>query len=267
LVRGIPVPLPGLSSFASGKEDHPSLVRPLSSFDLETVFEDDTQPKAGDKKPAPAPLPTPKKPGLPAPAPVQPAAQANASGQPVSGQPVPNQPVPAQTTPLQPAPTQPQPATVVTPSSAPSTSPIPVPAPVQRSLLQIAAPSSVTAGQQFSLDIKISDAKDLANAPFVLTYDPVFVEFVSISEGALLKSDGKPTTFSGKSDAAAGTVNVTSVRATGNAGVNGGGTLATVLFKAKTKGPASFAFKNSMFTSSNGAALSILPFSTAVDIR
>ena len=125
----------------------------------------------------------------------------------------------------------------------------------------------MTVGQQFSLDIKISDAKDLANAPFVLTYDPIFVEFVSISEGTLLKSDGKPTTFSGKPDAAAGTVNVTSLRATGNAGVNGGGTLATLLFKAKTKGPASFAFKNSMFTSSTGAALSILPFSTAVDIR
>ena len=280
LVRGIPVPLPGLSSFASGKEDHPSLVRPLSSFDLETIFEDDVQPKAGDKKAPPAPAPISKKPAVPAPAPELPAVQANVSGQPVPVQPVTNQPVPTQPTPTQPTPIQPtpiqpattqatpvQPATVVTPSSAPSVAPVPAPSPIQRSLLQIAAPSSVTVGQQFSLDIKISDAKDLANAPFVLTYDPIFVEFVSISEGTLLKSDGKPTTFSGKSDAAAGTVNVTAVRATGNPGVNGGGSLATLLFKAKTKGPASFAFKNSMFTSSNGTALSILPFSTAVDIR
>ena len=185
-------------------------------------------------------------------------------------QPTPILPTSIQSTPIQPATTQAtpvQPATVVTPSPAPSVVPVPAPSPIQRSLLQIAAPSSVTVGQQFSLDIKISDAKDLANAPFVLTYDPIFVEFVSISEGTLLKSDGKPTTFSGKSDAAAGTVNVTSLRATGNAGVNGGGTLATLLFKAKNKGPASFAFKNSMFTSSTGAALSILPFSTAVDIR
>jgi general secretion pathway protein D len=82
-----------------------------------------------------------------------------------------------------------------------------------------------------------------------------------------MKSDGKPTTFSGTSDAASGTVNVTLLRSTGSGGVTGGGTLATVLFKAKNKGPASFAFKNSLFTSSNGAALSLLPFSTAVDIR
>ena len=40
-----------------------------------------------------------------------------------------------------------------------------------------------------------------------------------------------------------------------------------VVFKAKNKGPSSFAFRNSMFTSSTGASLSILPFSTAVDIR
>ena len=50
LVRGIPVPLPGLSSFGSGKEDHPSLVRPMSSFDLEPVFEGDVLPKTGERK-------------------------------------------------------------------------------------------------------------------------------------------------------------------------------------------------------------------------
>ncbi|MFZ4855355.1 MAG: cohesin domain-containing protein [Desulfuromonadaceae bacterium] len=242
LVRGIPVPLPGLSSFVSGKEDHPSLVRPLSSFDQEPDF-DDAQAKAGDKQ-APASLPAGKKPAVPAPA--QGVPQLNKAGQPAQQQPV---PVPS-----------------VPPSSTPAAAPKPA-ATTQRSLLQIAAPSSVPVGQQFSLDIKISDAKDLANAPFVFTYDPIFVEFVSISEGALLKSDGKPTTFSGKADAAAGTVNVTLVRSPGTGGITSGGTLATVLFKAKNKGPSSFAFKNSMFTSSTGAPLSILPFSTAVDIR
>ena len=177
---------------------------------------------------------------------MKPADQASEPGQPAQKQPVP---------------------TLVTPSSETPAALVPAPAKVQRSLLQIAAPSSIPVGQQFSLDIKISDAKDLANAPFVLTYDPVLVEFVSISEGALLKSDGKPTTFSGKADAAAGAVTVTLLRPAGSGGVSGGGTLATVLFKAKSKGPSNFAFKNSMFTTSTGAAISLLPFSTAVDIR
>ena len=223
LVRGVPVPLPGLSSFVSGKEDHPSLVRALSSFEAEPEFDDATQ-KGDDNK------------------------------------------TQSLTAMKKPAPSSP-PVTSVPPVSEPPARPKPATAENQRGLLQIAAPSFVPVGQQFSLDIKISDLKDLANAPFLLTYDPVFVEFVSISEGALLKSDGKLTTFSSKANPAAGTVDVTLVRTAGSGGVSGGGTLATLLFKAKNKGPSSFGFKNSTFTSSNGAVLNILPFSTAVDIR
>ena len=259
LVRGIPVPLPGLSSFVSGKEDHPSLVRPLSSFDQEPEFEDAQTTKAGEKK-TPAPLPTGKKPA--ASTPVQPSAapSTGVTPAPVAVPPVTQAPAPEQK--------QSDLAATAVPSLSESTAaPKPAPAAIQRSLLQIAAPSTVPVGQQFSIDVKINDVKDLANAPFVLTYDPVFVDFVSISEGPFMKGDGKPTTFSGKSDAATGTVNITLLRPTGNSGVTGGGTLATVLFKAKNKGPSSFAFKNSLFTSSTGAALSILPFSTAVDIR
>jgi general secretion pathway protein D len=165
-------------------------------------------------------------------------------------------------------PVQIQPAAeVVQPDSVPPATVVPKPAQVKRTLLQIAAPSSVTVGQQFSLDIKISEVKDLANAPFVLTFDPVFVDFVAISEGAFLKKDGKPTVFSSKSDSAGGTVTVTLGQVAGNDGVSGGGMLATVSFRAKNKGPASFAFKNTAFTSSSGSALNVLPFSTAVDIR
>lgn len=231
LVRGVPVPLPGLSSFGSGKEDHPSLVKPLSSFDLEPVFEGDAPAKVTEKK---AVLPAVKK--------------------PVAA-------IPEQ------QPVQKQPAALPVPPPSSQSALAPAPAPVQRSLLQIAAPSSASVGQQFSLEIKISDAKDLANAPFILTYDPVFVDFISIGEGPFMKSDGKTTTFSSTSDSTAGTVTVALARSLGNIGVSGGGTLASASFRAKNQGAASFAFKNATFTSSYGAALSILPFSTAVDIR
>jgi general secretion pathway protein D len=236
------VPLPGLSSFGSGKEDHPSLIKPMSSFDLEPVFEGENKTKAVEKKSMPASM-TPKK--------TEPANPGIMSTSPVS-LPV----VPAQKTPA----VQQVPADL-------SSSLIPVTAPAQRSLLQISAPSSVTIGQQFNLEIKINDVKDLANSPFVLTYDPVFVDFVSISEGQLLKKDGKSTTFSSKTDAAAGTVSVSLSRAAGSGGISGGGTIASASFRAKNQGPANFAFKNPAFTSSYGASLNVLPFSTAVDIR
>ncbi len=248
LVRGIPVPLPGLASFGSGKEDHPSLVRPMSSFDLEPVFEGDASPKGVEKKTA-APVAVKKT------IPVVPGAPPTVVQAVPSTQPVPQ--VLPQSVPVS--------ADKQTP--APSAALITTPAPVQRSLLQIVAPASTTVGQQFSLDIKISDVTDLAKAPFVLTYDPVFVDFVAMSEGPLMKKDGKTTTFSSTTDAASGTVTVSLLRAPGNSGVSGGGVLAVASFRAKNQGPASFAFRNTAFTTSYGTVLNILPFSTAVDIR
>jgi general secretion pathway protein D len=253
LIRGVPVPLPGLASFGSGKEDHPSLVKPMSSFDLEPVFEGE----GGEKKAAPSPA-APKKPAPvanpspAAPAPVAPVtAPATSAVKPVAD---------GKANQKQTLEVAASPAAVPLPSLAP-------PAPATRSLLQIAAPSSVQVGQQFSIEVKISDVKDLANAPFVLTYDPVFVDYISIAEGAFMKKDGKPTVFSGKADSASGVVSVTLKRAAGNEGVSGAGVLASVSFRAKNQGPASFAFRNSSFTSSFSAPLNILPFSTAVDIR
>lgn len=239
LVRGVSVPLPGLASFGSGKEDHPSLVRAMSSFDLEPVFEGETQANAvGMKAGTPFAMP-----GMPVPA--------------VSGTVTPSIP-----------PVQMLPETAVTPPvPVPPAAFAPVPAPVQRSLLQIAAPSTAPVGQQFTLDIKINDVRDLLNAPFVLTYDPAFVDFVTISEGTFMKIDGKQTAFTSKTDSAAGTVTVSLGRTAGTSGVSGGGTLATASFRAKKQGPASFAFRNTAFTTSSGSALTILPFSTAVDIR
>lgn len=232
LVRGVQVPLPGLASFVSGKEDHPSLVRPMASFDLEPVFEGEAQPKELEKK----------------------------NGAPAVAPAVPFPAVPGSVS------TVTQPIATTTPS-VPAAGLVPAPVPVRRSLLQIAAPLSATVGQPFSLDIKIGEVNDLVNAPFVLKFDPALVDFVAIGEGPFMKKDGKPTTFGSMADSVDGTVTVTLGLTPGNSGVSGGGTLATASFRAKKQGLANFAFGKSAFEASLGAALNILPFSTAVDIR
>ncbi len=243
LVRGLSVPLSGLASFASGKEDHPSLVRPMSSFDVEPVFNGEVQPVGIEKKKV---------------TPVTPVIPDKKTDLPASGAVA---PLPLPITII------PEPA-VILPATVPPAAIIPaIAAPIKRSLLQIAAPSSVSVGQQFSLDIKVSDVDDLAIAPFVLTYDPVLVDFVEISEGSFMKQDGKPTIFGSTADPVAGRVTVTFERASGNIGISGGGLLATASFKAKKQGPVNFAFRSTVFKSSTGSALNILPFSTAVDIR
>jgi general secretion pathway protein D len=285
LVRGISVPLPGLASFASGKEDHPSLVRAMSSFDLEPVFEGETPPKGIENKngtpltpatmpdqapqglAAPSSLPLPVSATIPVPvSPVPPKMPDQAPQDSVAPY---SLPLPVSATipvPVSPVPTMLAPAAIF-PAPVPPDAAMLSAVPVQRGLLQIAAPSSATVGQQFTLEIKISEVKDLATAPFVLTYDPALVDFVAISEGAFMKTDGKATTFGSIADSVGGSVAVTLSRTAGNGGVSGGGTLATASFRAKKQGSASFAFKNAAFGTSNGSALNILPFSTAVNIR
>jgi general secretion pathway protein D len=256
LVRGIPVPLPGLASFGSGKEDHPTLIKPMSSFDLEPVFEGEVESKAVESKSTPAAAPA-KKQVLPAPAPVNPVATVATPAQSATAQPVIKQSLPK---PVQ----SPANITPVVPVAAPPAAKAP---PAPRSRLEMSAPQSAAVGEQFSLDVNINDVKDLVNAPFVLTFDPIFVDFVSATEGSFMKKDGKPTSFSSKTDSNTGMITISLGRTAGSGGVSSGGALVTATFRAKNQGPATFAFKNVAFTSSGGSAVNVLPFSTAVDIR
>jgi general secretion pathway protein D len=158
------------------------------------------------------------------------------------------------------------------PAQAPANVPQPVaapgiPVPAQRGFLQIGAPASTGIGQVFTLDVKATSISDLSGAPFVLTYDPIFVEFVSASEGDFLRNDGAATVFGSAVSAATGTVSINLARAPGKTGASGAGTLASLVFRAKQKGPASFGFRNVSFTSSDNRTLSVLPFSAAVEIK
>jgi len=245
LVRGVTVPLGNLMSFSTGKEDDPSLVKPLAAFDQEPVF--DTAPKGEEKPQAIPPAHSPA---------VQRGVPPQSSPATAGLTPLPSSAVPGATPPQVAVPetvTKPAIPAVVTPP--------------QRGLLQITAPTSIALGQQFSLEVKVSDVKELASAPLVLTYDPIFVEFVSAAEGSFLKKDGKLVAFSSKADAASGTVTITLARAAGSGGVTGAGTLVSAMFRAKNQGPASFGFRNVSFSSADGKPLTILPFTMAVDIR
>lgn len=295
LVRSVTVPLNNLMSFSSGKEDDPSLLKPMASFEQEPVFE--TVQKAS--KVVPAKPVAPKQPAV-QPVPVKPPAdqktvepksteqKPTAQDVPVVQKPV----IPVQTsvqTTLQPNNVVPVQPIIATPGTtakantaptaatgapvAPVSNPIPeetkpaVVEPTIRGLLQIAAPSGVAIGQQFSIDIKTADVQDVVEAPFSLMYDPIFVEFVSAKEGPFMKKDGKPTIFSATANPSNGNLAVNLERVSGSNGVSGAGTIATLTFRAKNQGPASFGFRSVNFMSTNHKPHEILPFSTTVDIR
>jgi general secretion pathway protein D len=296
LVRSVTVPQNNLMSFGSGKEDDPTLQKPMASFDQEPVYETPAKAAPGKPtatvpvKPAAQPVkPAPAKPVAPKTEPLKPAPVAadavkTDQGVPANASPTDGTDKPAvkPTVASKPAPIgNPVPAVKPeTPSDAaggvltvPPAPPVqilpapPKPAPqaAVRGLIQLAAPASITVGQQFYVDIKVADVQDLVNGSFVLSFSPIFVDFVSAAEGTFLKRDGKPTVFS--SAPGNGQVTVDLARGEGGGGISGAGTVASALFRAKNKGPASFGFRNVTFTNSEGTSQEILPFSTSVDVR
>ncbi len=281
LVRSVTVPQHNLMSFSTGKEDDPTLSRPMASFDQEAVYETPAKAPAAKQvpvKPAPKTVPSTT---------VQPPVKTlnSPSDKAPSGAVIPKPIAADGLTEVPPLATENVPpviAVVPLPDAVPGVpvkSPVPpveilsgvtkpvAPAPPKRGLVQIAAPAGIGIGQQFYVDIKAADVQDLAGAPFVLTYDPARVEFVSATEGDFLKRGGQPTVFSVAAVPASGTLTVKLERTAKVNGVTGTGTLTSALFRAKSKGAASFGFRSVNFTTSDGKPHEVLPFSTAVDVR
>jgi len=281
IVRHVTVPPMNTMSFDSGKEDDPTLVKPMASFDLEPQFE--AAPNGGAKLPAGAFAP-------PAPA-TQPAVQPLASPQmpmvptvqplkaPVMTPPLPAPAGSTSTVPAaavsadvakSPAPTAPTPTAqaAISAPAAPAAPAAPV-APVssQPGLLQISAPSGISNGQPFNVEVRASNVNNLGTASMVLTYDPALVEFVSAQEGSFFNRDGKPTQFSSKADGAAGGMTVSLARGPGMGGVTGSGPLFTATFRARKPGSAGFGFRSATLSATDGMPLAMMLFSTAVIIK
>lgn len=151
------------------------------------------------------------------------------------------------------------------PAAAPG-APAPAPAPA-RGTLTITAPGAAKVGEEFAVEVKVADVTNLYAAPFTLVFDPIFLDFVGVSEGSFLKQDGKPTSFTTSVDANAGTVEIKLDRVGDVGGINGSGTVVTAVFKAKNAGPASVGLQNVNFMAPGGKSLEIVPYNAAVEIK
>lgn len=270
IVRGITIPEADVSSFWSGREDEPSVTKSYSSFTQEPELASAPAgtpatpsapaiPASAPTPPAPTATPAPAAAAIPA-TPAAPAAQTAASS--AAATPVAPVPVVPPATPIAPVPVAPLPAA---PVSAPLS-----PAPVEtagKSTLRLVAPPSVKQNDQFTIEVRATDVKNLYTAPFTLIYDPIFVEFVAAAEGDLLKMDGKPTSFLATPDKNGGRI-IVGMGRTGNVGgVNGTGSLVMATFKAKNKGPASFGLTGVNFIAPTGQRLDVVPYNTVVEVK
>jgi general secretion pathway protein D len=269
LVRGVTVPQIDLSAFMSGKEDDPTLARPLGAFEEEPVFATDANvPAPHAEAPAAQGQSRSMRPGaLPAPATPMSSADRERQAKVAADQ----ERIAAERAEQgvqAPSPATAPPSLGTAPSPAAGTAaPAGLGAAAGRGLIQIVAPTGIQVGQQFSIDARVSLVQNLANAPFTLSYDPASVEFVSAAEGTFFKQDGKPTKFSATPDADGGTVTVTMNRAAGSGGVSGAGALATFNFKAKRQGQIYFGFNVVNFTTADGVPFEMVPFVKPVDIH
>ena len=111
-------------------------------------------------------------------------------------------------------------------------------------------------GDTFTLDIGAENVFDLAGWQFDITFDPVILEAIDVSEGDFLKTDGGTTFFHGGSiDNVAGEITGLSAARLSAPGVNGTGTLLQVTFKAKSAGETKLALQNFQFGSVTGDSI------------
>jgi general secretion pathway protein D len=273
IIRGVSLPEGDVAAFWTGLEDDPSVLRPFNSFAA-----DDTKELTPVNQPVSAAMPAVNPPSAP------PAAVT-----------LPTLPVPALTPPpaltptLPPAPTQSVAGGHGAGGGVSSVTTVPVAVPVpsvpptatgtapvtpeenqqveNRVILRFVAPKSVKVDDQFTADVQVSDAREMMSAPFTLMYDPLFLEFLSASEGDFLKKGGKQTLFRVTNDATTGRVTVGLTQVGDSPGVSGAGKLLSAVFRAKKGGPASIGFMGVNFRASGGKPLDVIPYNSVVEVK
>ncbi|MEK7274132.1 MAG: cohesin domain-containing protein, partial [Candidatus Desantisbacteria bacterium] len=97
---------------------------------------------------------------------------------------------------------------------------------------------NITSMQPFTMDITVKDAVDLYGAGFDVTFDTGLIRVVEVREGTFLRDGATQTSFLKQIDNQQGRVVMGITRLGSIPGVNGSGTLATVVFKPISTGTA-----------------------------
>jgi len=142
----------------------------------------------------------------------------------------------------QPAPSVPNPGTAgpVPPAQQPGTPPTAAPeqGPGGPTALRF-EPAAITAanGSTFTVNVSMSGATDVAAVPLQITYDPKHLTVMKVDNGDFLTKDGQSVALVQRDDTNSGTLVASASRPPGTGGVSGQGTVFTITFTAKDKGP------------------------------
>lgn len=133
------------------------------------------------------------------------------------------------------------------PVSAPSTTGQPLT--LQTAVMEIKpTEASLSVGQEARFDLIAGNLNDLYGAIVTLSYDPKVTEFKIASEGTLLRKDNQQTSFLFSNNIKAGTVDIYMTRIGDVGGVDGAGSLCTLVFQAKSGGMSELSMKSVKLT-------------------
>jgi general secretion pathway protein D len=103
-------------------------------------------------------------------------------------------------------------------------------------------------GATFTVNVMLSGGQNVYSVPLQLNYDANQLQVVNVSNGGFLSQDGQAVALVHRDDPSTGTLQVTTTRPPGAAGVSGQGAVVTLTFMAKGPG-------QSQLTITKGGAL------------
>lgn len=113
------------------------------------------------------------------------------------------------------------------------------------------ATQTVAKGNEFTVEVKISDADDLYGFQFNIEYDSNILQYEKIEEGVFLSNNGADTTYPITPKISAGLIkNIASTRLGPVGGLDGEGVLEKITFSALNTGTSEIRISNIKFVNS-----------------
>lgn len=122
-------------------------------------------------------------------------------------------------------------------------------------------------GSTFSMNVVVGHGQDISAVPVQISYDPKVLQFVSVANGDYLSKDGQTAMLVHRDDPVSGKLQVTAQRQPGTAGVNGDGTVFSLVFSAKAKGNGTVAITIPAARNSRNQPLEVLGSQAIVKIE
>ncbi|MDR3717917.1 MAG: cohesin domain-containing protein [Bryobacteraceae bacterium] len=134
-------------------------------------------------------------------------------------------------------------------------------------VVMLPSASEVQTGSTVTVQINVSNVKDLMAAPMRVKYDATMLKLVEVKAGGFLGDLGKQVIFSEVRARQGGESRIQLQRLAGSGGVDGSGTLLTLKFEAKGPGVASISVADFSLRDSKLQSLPVAPPQTSVTVK